>query len=165
MIQKTHKLSVRRQCQLLRINRSSVYCEMKEPNPEDAALREMLMREIDVIHPQKPALGQRKIVRLLQIIGFVAGCKLVRRLMQEIGLHTVYPKVNLSKCNFKEAIMLYLPGNIRFKALSNQLWFIDITYISGMEHGDMYISAIIDLFNRKIVGWHISDACEPRSVI
>lgn len=163
MIQKTHKLSVRRQCQLLRINRSSVYCEAKEPAPEAVALRETLMREIDVIHTQKPALGQRKIVRLLQNKGFVVGRKLVRRLMREMGLHTVYPKANLSKRNFKEAIVPYLLRNVNVQ-FPNQVWSIDITYIR-MEHGHMYLAAVIDWFSRKIVGWDLSDTLEPRSAI
>jgi putative transposase len=75
-------------------------------------LRENLMKRIDEIHTERPALGQRKILKRLRKEGYTIGRKLVRRLMQEMGIHTVYPKENLSKRNFKEAIVPYLLRNV-----------------------------------------------------
>ena len=108
------------------------------------------MRKIDEMHTREPAFGQRKILKELRKQGFLVGRKLVRRLMQEMGLRTVYPKENLSKRNFKEAIVPYLLRNVCVQA-PNQVWSIDITYI-GMKHGHMYLTAIIDWYSRKIVG-------------
>ena len=163
MIRKKHKLSVRRQCELLKVPRCAVYTEPKKPDPKDVELRETIMKEIDVIHTKEPALGQRKILKLLRQKGFQIGRKLVRRLMQEMGIHTVYPKVNLSKRNFKESIVPYLLRNVSVQ-FPNQVWSIDITYIR-MEHGHMYLAAIIDWFSRKIVGWDLSDTLDTSSVI
>jgi putative transposase len=47
----------------------------------------------------------------MQREGYEIGRKLVRKLMQEMGLYTIYPKENLSKRNFKEAIVPYLLRN------------------------------------------------------
>ena len=163
MIQKKHKLSVRRQCELLRVTRSAVYTEPKKPEANVMALREVLMQKIDEIHTKEPALGQRKILKQLRKDGYTIGRKLVRRLMQEMGIHTVYPKVNLSKRNFKEAIVPYLLRNVSVQ-FPNQVWSIDITYIR-MEHGHMYLAAVIDWFSRKIVGWDLSDTLDTSSVI
>ena len=121
------------------------------------------MRKIDEMHTHEPAFGQRKILKELRKQGFLVGRKLVRRLMQEMGLRTVYPKENLSKRHFKEAIVPYLLRNICVQA-PNQVWSIDITYI-GMKHGHMYLAAIIDWYSRKIVGWDLSDTLETASVI
>ena len=140
-----------------------MYTEPKQPDPKDVELRESIMKEIDVIHTKEPALGQRKILILLREKGFQIGRKLVRRLMQEMGIHTVYPKVNLSKRNYKEAIVPYLLRNVSVQ-FPNQVWSIDITYIR-MEHGHMYLAAIIDWFSRKIVGWDLSDTLDTKSVI
>jgi putative transposase len=140
------------------VTRSSVYTEPKQPDPKAVELRETIMKEIDVIHTKEPALGQRKILKRLRKAGYTIGRKLVRRLMQEMGLHTVYPKVNLSKRNFKEAIVPYLLRNVSVQ-FPNQVWSIDITYIR-MEHGHMYLAAVIDWFSRKIVGWDLSDTLD-----
>ena len=145
------------------MTRSSVYTEPKQPDPKAVELRETIMKEIDVIHTKEPALGQRKILKQLRKDGCTIGRKLVRRLMQEMGLHTVYPKVNLSKRNFKEAIVPYLLRNVSVQ-FPNQVWSIDITYIR-MEHGHMYLAAVIDWFSRKIVGWDLSDTLDTSSVI
>ena len=163
MIQRKHKLSVRRQCQLLHVNRSGVYCEAKKPDPAEVALREALMGEIDRIHTLQPTLGQRKILKLLRDKGYRIGRKLVRRLMQEMGLKTVYPKENLSKRNFKEAIVPYLLRNTVVQ-FPNQVWSIDITYIK-MGRGHMYLAAIIDWYSRKIMGWDLSDTLDASSVM
>ena len=83
--------------------------------------------------------------------------------MQEMGIHAAYPKPNLSKWNFKEAIVPYL---LRNKAVSfpNQVWSIDITYVK-MYHGHMYLTAVIDWFSHKIVGWTLSDMLDTRPVL
>jgi len=38
----------------------------------------------------------------------------------------------------------------------NQVWVSDITYIETKQ-GWMYLTVVIDLFNRKVVGWSMSD--------
>ena len=80
-----------------------------------------------------------------------------------MGIRTVYPKPNLSRRDFKEAIVPYL---LRNKAISfpNQVWSIDITYIK-MHRGHMYLAAIIDWFSRKIVGWTLSDMLDTSLVL
>lgn len=55
------------------------------------------------------------------------------------------------------------PQKLRCK-LSNQVWSIDITYIS-MPMGHMYLAAIIDWYSRKIVGHYLSDTLDTESVI
>ena len=83
--------------------------------------------------------------------------------MQEMGIHAVYPKPNLSKRNYKEAIVPYLLKN-KVISFPNQVWSIDITYIK-MPHGHMYLTAIIDWFSRKIMGWELSDSLEAAPVL
>lgn len=121
------------------------------------------MARIDYWHTEMPYRGTRKMVRQLQKEGHAVGRKLVRRLMAQMGIHALYPKVNLSKRNFKEAIVPYLLRN-KSVFLPNQVWSIDITYIK-MRHGHMYLTAIIDWYSRLIVGWNLSDALDTSYVI
>ena len=121
------------------------------------------MARIDHWHTQMPAIGSRKIAVLLREEGLTVGRKMVRNCMGEMAISAVYPKINLSKRNFKQATVPYLLRNypVRFP---NQVWSIDITYIK-MHHSHMYLTAIIDWCSRKIVGWNLSDTLNTESVI
>ena len=146
---------MRRQCELLGITRSSVYYEPKQPDAEAQEWKEQIMSRIDYWHTTLPCIGTRKLAVKLRSEGYTVGRKLVRAYMQEMGLHAVYPKPNLSKQNFKEAIVPYLLRN-KVVSFPNQVWSIDITYIK-MVRGHMYLTAVIDWFSRKIMGWELSD--------
>lgn len=163
MIQSDGGLSVRRQCELLGVNRASLYYVPAEPNHAAAELDETLMARIDFWHTKCPYLGSRKLAIKLQEEGFPVCRKTVRRLMQKMGIYAVYPKPNLSKRNFKEAIVPYLLRNYHV-CFPNQVWSIDITYIP-MPHGHMYLTAIIDWYSRRLVGHYLSDSLETGSVI
>lgn len=154
---------MRRQCELLGITRSTVYYEAKQPDEASLRMKEKVMSRIDYWHTALPCMGTRKLAVKLRTEGYAVGRKLVRTYMQEMGIHAVYPKPNLSKRNFKEAIVPYL---LRNKVISfpNQAWSIDITYIK-MQHGHMYLTAIIDWFSRKIMGWELSDTLETAPVL
>lgn len=162
MIRTSSELSVRRQCELLGVTRSTVYYE---PAEDEAARqrREDIMGRIDYWHTMMPFLGTRKLAAQLRTEGYEVGRKLVRSCMQEMGIHAVYPRPNLSKRNFKEAIVPYLLRN-KVVSFPNQVWSIDITYIK-MHHGHMYLTSIIDWFSRKIVGWTLSDTLHTQPVL
>ena len=127
------------------------------------AFDEAVMARIDFWHTRCPYLGSRKLVTRLQEDGVQVCRKTVRRLMQKMGIYAVYPKPNLSKRNFKEAIVPYLLRNYT-ASFPNQVWSIDITYIP-MPHGHMYLTAIIDCNSRRIVGHHLSDSLEVSNVV
>ena len=100
---------------------------------------------------------------MLQREGYSASRKIVRRLMEEMGICAVYPRANLSKRNFKESIVPYLLRGVT-PYFPNQVWSIDITYIP-LKSGHMYLTAIIDWYSRKIVGSYLSDTLDTDSVI
>lgn len=157
------ELPITRQCELLGISRSTYYYKPVCPDPEAVELKEKIMAEIDRIHTKHPYMGQRKIAKKLRDAGYDAGRKLVRSYMQEMGIHPIYPKPNLSKRNFKEGVLPYLLRNMHIY-MPNQVWSIDITFIK-MIHGHMYLTAIIDWYSRKIVGWNLSDTLDTVHVI
>ena len=162
-MKKNTELSVRRQCELLGITRSTVYYEAKQPDKEATFLKEEIMSRIDYWHTTMPYIGTRKIAVQLRNEGYSVGRKLVRSYMQEMGIHAVYPKVNTSKRNFKESIVPYLLRNKQVCA-PNQVWSVDITYIK-LHRGHMYLTAIIDWYSRKIMGWELSDTLDTRPVL
>ena len=163
MIQENAELSIRRQCKLLGISRSEVYYTPKKPDESERILKEQILALIDSLHNKYPAMGTRKLAVILRKEGFAVGRKLVRRYMAELGIRAIYPKQNLSKRNHKEAIVPYLLQKKDF-TFSNQAWSIDITYIK-MYRRHMYLTAIIDCFSRKIVGWSLSDTLDTSPVL
>ena len=143
------------QCELLRINHSMINATPARPNEKKRLLRESMMAQQDYWHTMFPAMGARKLVVKLQEDGFPAGRKLVRRLMQEMGIYAIYPRPNLSKRNFQKSIVPYLLGN-KEVTFPNRVWSIDITYIR-LHRSHMYLTAIIDWYSRKIVGRNLFD--------
>jgi putative transposase len=110
-------------------------------------------------------MGSRKLLKKLvqddKITG--VGRQLVRRYMQEMGIFAVYPKPDTSAPNKRHKKYPYLLRNKNIW-LPNQVWALDITYISlGRSH--MYLTAIIDWYSRFIVGWALSDTLETAPVL
>lgn len=140
-----------------------MYYQAKEADPEKERQKEEIMGRIDYWHTQYPCWGARKLRKQLHNEDYKVSRKLVSKYMEEMGLRTVYPKANLSKRNFKQAIVPYLLRN-KLISFPNQVWSIDITYIK-MHHGHMYLTAIIDWYSRKLMGWKLSDTLDTQPVL
>lgn len=148
------KLSLVRQCVLLKISRSGLYYVPKgEPT-----LTLVLMREIDRAFTEWPFLGVRQMRGYLALLGYGAGIKRVRRLMRLMGLMAVYQKPKTSVPH---------PGHTRYPYLlrdlaitrPNQVWCADITYIP-MRKGFLYLVAIMDWHSRKVLSWRLSNTMD-----
>lgn len=72
-----------------------------------------------------------------------------------MGRQTIYRRKNLTKAVLKEYIRPYLLKGLKVTH-ANQVWCTDITFIP-MEQGFMYLTAIMDVYSRIIVGWSISN--------
>ena len=148
LVTKNDKLSVTRQCELLEINRTSVYYT---PAEQDRARENEIKNRLDYWHTKMPYLGVRKLRNRLQVEDHIAvGRKLIKRYMDEMGIYAVYPKPNLSKRNIQHKTYPYLLSNLVINR-PNQVWAIDITYLR-MGRSHMYLTAIIDWYSRYIVG-------------
>jgi len=155
---------IKRQCEILGINRSTAYYKPTVKSMAQIAFIEKVMARIDYWHTKQPAMGSRKLAGLIrEQDNFPVGRKLVTRLMKEMGIIAVYPKPNLSLSNKEHPKHPYL---LRSKPifLPNQVWAVDITYIK-MGRSHMYLTAIIDWYSRFIVGWKLSDTLDTAPVL
>lgn len=143
--------SLRRQAKLLRLNRSSFYVKPKGENLENINL----MKVMDKLFLKDPTLGVLGMQDELFDYNLHYNPKRIRRLMRKMGIEPIYPKRNLSKLGKAKYIQPYLLRGLKI-ARPNQAWAIDITYIP-MKRGFMYLTAIIDIYSRFIVGWQISN--------
>jgi putative transposase len=150
-------ISERRQCELLGLNRSMLYYKPVEENPANLELMRMLDEEY-LDHPTKGVLGM---VDFLRALGILIGPKRVRRLLRRMGVMAIYPKQNLSKLGLAKYIHSYKLRGLEVTH-SNHVWCIDITYIP-MQKGFLYLTAIIDVYSRYIVGWDISNTLDAEN--
>jgi len=154
LVDNQHKLSVRKQCELLSIHRSGLYYAPKGESQENLEI----MRIMDEHYLHHPTEGVINVQDLLFALGFVVNHKRVRRLLRLMGLMAIYPKKNLSKLGLRKYIHPYLLKGLDINR-PNQVWAIDISYLP-MKNGFLYITAIIDVYSRYIVGWGISNTLD-----
>jgi putative transposase len=146
--------SLRQQCELLGINRSSLYYQPLGESDENL----LLMRLLDEQYTQTPYYGVLKMTAYLRTLGYVVNEKRVRRLLRTMGLEAVYQKPNTSKPNPEHDIFPYLLRGLVIDRC-DQVWSTDITYIR-LAHGFVYLMAVIDWYSRYVLGWAISTTLE-----
>lgn len=159
LIDPQDELSIRKQCDLLSIHRSGLYYQPKGESAENLEI----MRIMDEHYLKHPTEGVISMQDLLFALGFVVNHKRVRRLLRLMGLMAIYPKKNLSKLGLKKYIHPYLLKGLDITR-PNQVWGIDITYIP-MKNGFLYLTAIIDVYSRYIVGWGISNTLDADATL
>jgi putative transposase len=144
------EISVRRQCELLGVNRSGLYYDPVGESKENM----VLMRLLDEQYTRAPFHGSRKMTEWLIAQGYEVNRKRVSRLMDVMGIEAVYPKPKLSRPGEGHRIYPYLLRGIEVERV-NQVWSADITYIR-MAQGFLYLVAIIDWFSRFVLSWSLS---------
>jgi putative transposase len=172
MIDLKHKeISVRRQCDLLELNRSSYYYK---PNSADCISKNMsvqftspikdteenlnYMKRIDQLYMKWPFYGSRRITTVLNREGFPVNRKRIQRLMRMMGIQAIYPKPRLSIKQKEHKVYPYLLRDIAIEG-PDQVWCTDITYIP-LRHGFVYLVAILDWYSRYVLAWRLSNTLD-----
>ncbi len=153
------RVSIRRQCELLGVNRSNVYYQPVPEDPEDLELMRLMDEEF-LGHPNKGVLSM---VDFIKTLGILVGPKRVRRLLRKMGIMAIYPQKNLSKLGIAKYIHPYVLRGLEITR-SNQVWCIDLTYIP-MKRGFLYLTAIIDVYSRYIVGWGLFNTLDAENTL
>lgn len=141
LLQRDHEsLSIRRQCQLLSVARSSVY---RPPQPAHDNEPE-LMRRIGQLFTASPFLGSRRMRAMLNGEGCRINRKRVQRLMRRMGTAALGPKPRTTKST---SVFPYLLCHMAIDR-PNQVWAADIIYVP-IGQGFLYLLAIIDWASRS----------------
>ncbi len=142
-------VSIRRQCEILGLNRSSWYYQSAGESAENV----QWMRRIDEQYLKTPCYGSRKMAEILGI-----DRKRARRLMRLMGLEAIYPKPRLSRHDPEHKIYPYLLRNIAI-VRPDQVWSSDITYVP-MTKGWMYLTVVMDWYSRYVLSWRLSNTLD-----
>jgi putative transposase len=145
---------VRRQCDLLGLNRSTCYYEPAGETTENLAL----MRRIDEQYLRTPFYGSRRLTVWLRRQGEEVNRKRVQRLMRTMGLEAIYPKPRTTIAAAGHKIYPYLLRDIAVSR-PDQVWSADITYVP-LKSGFLYLMAILDWYSRYVLAWRLSNTLD-----
>ena len=148
------QLSISRQCELLKVARSSFYYHLQGSTDEELTL----LRLIDEQYLRTPFYGSRRMSVVLRQQGYQVNRKRVQRLMRQLGLEAIYPKPRLSQVHSEHQVYPYLLRNL-VVTHANQVWCTDITYLPVLK-GHFYLVAMMDWFSRKVLSWRISNTLD-----
>lgn len=155
MIEEDHpQLSIRAQCQLLDLPRSSLYYKPRELSSDD----QELLRKIDEVFTNHPYYGSRRISAWLKREGYPVGRAKARSLMRLVGIEAIYPRKKLSIPGKEHRIYPYLLSGVSVDR-PNKVWATDITYIR-LSQGFVFLVAIIDHYSRYILSWKLSNTLD-----
>jgi len=154
---KNSSLSVRKQCELMNISRSSLYYKPLGELPENLEIMQIMDKHI----LEEPTAGVLTMQSMLSDFGIKAGYERVRRLMRKANIRPIYPRRHLTVLGEKKYVHPYLLKDLEIDR-ANQVWEIDITYIP-MEKGFMYLTAIIDVYSRAIMAWGLSNTLDSQA--
>ena len=156
LAEKDHpSISMRRQCDLLGVARSTMSYQPVAPSPEDLRLK----RLIDEYYLIDPCVGTRRLKELLRRDhGLVINRKKLQRLRREMGIEAIYCKPKTTVANKAHRKYPYLLRDLAIDR-PNQVWCADITYIP-MPRGFAYLCAVMDWHSRKVLGWSLSNTME-----
>jgi len=147
--------SQNKQCELLGINKSTLYYEPAPVSQEDLDIMALL----DKKYTARPYYGVRRMtVYLTKDEDCIVGKDHVRTLLRRMGIMALFPMRNLSKPNPAHKIYPYLLKGVEVTRV-NQVWSVDITYIR-LAHGFAYLVAVIDWYSRRVLSWRLSNTLE-----
>ena len=158
MIERDSDISIKRQCELLGIARSSQYStssELPKINIED----EVLMKEIDKIYTDCPFYGSRRIkAEIFRSYSLIVNRKKIQRLMRIMGIYGQSPGIMTSRRCQANKKYPYLLRNLEVNRPC-MAWCADITYLP-IAQGHVYLVAIMDWYSRYVIAWEMSNTLD-----
>ena len=160
-----HNYPVQFLCKLGGVSRAAYYKWLKREIPEKELENRQLAEFIEKIHNDSPDKGYRRIRdELDRYHGIDVSDKRILRICRKLDIKSTIKYAN-GGCTRQAANPQYIAENIlnrEFAAkIPNQKWLTDVTefhYHIGTEKHKVYLSAILDLYDRRIVAYRISDS-------
>ena len=154
----THLFPVEKMCRALKVRRGGYYAWLKRPLSKRTKENMILLKRIKDIHENSERrYGSPRITDQLNDEGYSVSRPRVARIMSSNGISAVYKKKfkATTDSNHNYPVSPNLLEQNFFIDEPGKVWVSDITYIYTWE-GWLYLTVIIDLYNRMIVGWAMS---------
>ena len=141
----------------MQVSTSAFYAWLKRPAQIISADELHLYRRMKKLFERsRESLGSREMMNKLREEGFEIGRYRVRQLMQKLGLVVTQRVAYKATTNRKhsDSVADNLLNQCFNPVAPNEVWAGDVTYLKTVE-GWMYLAIVMDLYSRRIVGWHI----------
>ena len=148
------RISLRRQCELLGLNRSTAYYRAEGESAMNLRLQEI----IDVQYTARPFYGVERMTQHLRRDGWAVNEKRIRRLMRQMDIMAIYPKPRLSLSCQANPVYPYLLRGVTVDR-PDHVWASDITYIR-LRGGFVYLTAVMDWHSRYVLSWELSNTLD-----
>ena len=156
-------------CKLLQVSRSGYYSWQSRSESKQSQRRKSLVADIREVHQEKHKhnFGSPRVHDELKKKGVRCSEKMVAKVMKEAGIQARTKKKFkvTTDSNHNHPVAENLLNREFDKATKpNELWVSDITFIWTLE-GWLYLTCVIDLFSRKVVGWSMSSSMTKEFVM
>lgn len=167
MLEDEHPVSVC--CALLSASRSGFYSWQSDGESQrEQRDRELMPLICDIFWEHKRRYGARRIAEELKSRGEQCGVARVAKLLEIQGLKAIQPKSFRPRTTESRHGLGYSPNLLLDREPPeriNEVWVGDITYIPLTNRRFSYLSLLMDLFSRRIVGWSYSGSMTDDLVI
>jgi len=161
MIDSEHKvISVTTQCELISLNRSSLYYKAR-PNTK----KQKILTKISEVYTDIPIYGGLKVHQQLLEEGIDVSPNTIFKYRKELGLKAILAvkPINTTQPNKEHKKYSYKLRGIDISR-ANQVWSTDITYIK-INGGMVYMAAVIDWYSKAVLAWRISNTMDTSLVM
>jgi len=154
-------------CHVLEVSRSSFYDFLQDKQSKRSINNQYILKEIEACFLEsKQTYGSPRITSCLNDKGIKVSEVTVAKLMKKNHIKSITRKKFIATTNSEHNYSIsknVLDRNFTVKEPS-QAWVSDITYVPTQE-GWVYLTTIIDLFDRKVIGRSISDKMDAKSTV
>lgn len=145
-------------CEVLGVSTSGFYDWMKrEPSDQEKKKKHVMKHIKRIFYENYESYGSRRITEGLHRMGIVISERTVGNYMRELGINALHKREYVVTTDSNHNNEIYpntLDREFNKAQAPDEVWASDITYIWTAE-GWLYLSVIMDLFSRKVIGWHM----------
>lgn len=160
-----HNYPIQTLCMLGRVSRATYYKWLNREIPENELENRRIATLIEEIHNESPDKGYRRMRdELERYHGIDVNDKRILRICRSLGIKSTIKYTN-DGCTRQSSNPQFIAENILNREFTaeapNQKWLTDLTefhYYIGIEKHKVYLSAILDLFDRRIVAYRVGDS-------
>jgi putative transposase len=157
------KFSIAQLAKAFQVSRSGYYAWAKrqaQPGPR-AHQNQILLVQIRMLHQEHQSrYGSPRIWASLRRLGLSCGHNRVARLMKLNGIRARQKRCFRPRTTQPgQGAAANLLAQVPAPQAPDQIWVSDITYVATRQ-GWLYVAAVMDLFSRRIVGWHAAPSLE-----
>lgn len=154
-------------CQVLKVSTSGYYKWLYKTPSKRELRNAMLIKEIHIVYrASRGRYGSPRIAKELNMQGVSVSRPLVAKLMRKECLRSIVRRkyrVTTNSSHKYPVVENILNREFNVQE-QNKVWVSDITYIST-ANGWLYLTTVIDLFDRKVIGWALSETMRTKDTV